>query len=188
MMLGSRGGIATAAGTTFASEPAPEAGAAYFPPPESKGGWRTLQTPDDVRRLAGMDAEKLAALRVWLLASDKRDFAAVVVRCGYIVLEVERNKSSRTDAQNIKSCAKAVCAMVLAIASQESQEGRTPRRMTFDDPAVPVHPLGPAAERPAEGQDHRQATAEPHVGPRPGIDRRPQRRAVGVHHGPQRRP
>jgi len=25
----------------------------YFPPPESKGGWRTLTTPDDIRRFRG---------------------------------------------------------------------------------------------------------------------------------------
>ena len=124
-----------AADTASATRPGLAAGAAYFPPPESKGGWRTLEKPEDVRRLAGMDPDKLSALREWLLASDKRDFAAVVVRRGYIVLEVERKKSSRTDAQNIKSCAKAVCATVLAIASEESQRGRTPRKMTFDDPA-----------------------------------------------------
>lgn len=114
--------------------------AEYFPQPESKGGWRTLAAPDDVRRLAGMDPERLAALRTWLLESDKRDFAAVVIRGGYVVLEVERKNSSRTDARNIKSCAKAVCATVLAIASEESRAGRTPRKMTFDDPAFDFIP------------------------------------------------
>ncbi|MBE3109165.1 MAG: beta-lactamase family protein [Acidobacteria bacterium] len=124
-----------AADTASATGPGAATAAAYFPPPESKGGWRTLEKPENVRRLAGMDPYKLAALKTWLLASDKRDFAAVIIRRGYVVLEVERKKSSRTDAQNIKSCAKAVCATVLAIASEESQQGRTPRKMTFDDPA-----------------------------------------------------
>ena len=27
----------------------------YFPPPESQGGWRKLEKPDDIRQLAGMD-------------------------------------------------------------------------------------------------------------------------------------
>jgi CubicO group peptidase (beta-lactamase class C family) len=129
-----------AAGGASAAPPGSATGAAYFPPPESKGGWRTLLSPDSRPRLAGMDPDKLAALKTWLLASDKRDFAAVIIRRGYVVLEVERKKSSRTDAQNIKSCAKAVCATVLAIASQESQEGRTPRKMTFDDPAFQFIP------------------------------------------------
>ena len=51
--------------TTPASRP--DSGAKeYFPPPESQGGWRKLDDPDAIRRLAGMDPEKLAELREWL--------------------------------------------------------------------------------------------------------------------------
>jgi CubicO group peptidase (beta-lactamase class C family) len=113
---------------------------AYFPPSESKGGWRKLESADDIRRLGGMDPEKLAALREWLLGSDKRDFAATVIRRGYIVLEVERGNSARTDARRVASVSKAVCATVLAIASEQSQHGGTPRKMTFDDPAFQFIP------------------------------------------------
>jgi hypothetical protein len=35
----------------------------YFPPPESQGGWRKLEKPDDIRRLAGMNPAKLDELR-----------------------------------------------------------------------------------------------------------------------------
>ena len=31
----------------------------YYPPPESKGGWRWIEDPDQVRDLAGMGPEKL---------------------------------------------------------------------------------------------------------------------------------
>jgi CubicO group peptidase (beta-lactamase class C family) len=117
----------------------------YFPPPESQGGWRKLDKPDDVRRAAGMDPRKLDALRDWLLKSDDRSFAAVVIRRGYIALEVERGRSAKTDSRRVASVSKAVCATVLAIASQRSQEGLTPRKMTFDDRAfdfIPwAHPL-----------------------------------------------
>ncbi len=112
-----------------------EDGSAYFPPPESQGGWRRLDDPGDIRRLAGMDPDKLAGLREWLLASDKRDFAAVVIRNGYIVLEVERGNSAKTDARRVASCSKAICATVLAIAAEESQQGRLKRKMRFGDPA-----------------------------------------------------
>jgi len=108
---------------------------AYFPPPESQGGWRKLDMPEDIRRLAGMDPRKLADLRKWLLDSDDRNFAAVVIRKGYVVLEVERGNSAKTDARRVASVSKAVCATVLAIASEQSQRGLTPKRMTFDDPA-----------------------------------------------------
>jgi hypothetical protein len=71
----------------------------YFPPPESQGGWRTLEKPEDIRRLAGMDPDKLADLKQWLLDSDDRNFAAVVIRHGYVVLELERGNSAKTDSR-----------------------------------------------------------------------------------------
>src|SRR5262245_1524088 len=111
-----------------------------FPPPESKGGWRTLADTADVRRVAGMDPDKLSELRDWLLKSDKRKFAAVVVRRGYVVLEVERDRSSRADTGNVKSCAKAIGATVLAIAAEESRKGKLPRTMNFDDKAFDFIP------------------------------------------------
>ena len=117
----------------------------YFPPPESKGGWRKLDKPDEIRRIAGVDPDRLCQLKDWLLSSDKRNFAAVVIRNGHIVLEVERGNSAKTDSRRVASVSKAICATVLAIASEQSQQGLTPKRMTFDDPAfrfIPwAHPL-----------------------------------------------
>ncbi len=112
----------------------------YFPPPESQGGWRKLQKPDDIRRFSGMDPAKLDALRGWLLKSDDRPFAAVVIRRGYIVLEVERGNSAKTDSRQVASVSKAICATVLAIASEQSRQGSTPRKMTFDDRAFDFIP------------------------------------------------
>jgi CubicO group peptidase (beta-lactamase class C family) len=127
--------------TTPLEKPAEGAGArGYVPPPESQGGWRKLADPDDIRRLAGMNPTKLDGLREWLRTSDNRDFAAVVIRHGYLVLEVERGNSARTDTRRVASVSKAVCATVLAIASEWSQAGKTPRRMTLDDPAFEFIP------------------------------------------------
>ena len=114
--------------------------APYFPPPESSGGWRKLETPSDLRQSAGVDSAKVDSLKQWLLDSDKRDFAAIVIRRGYIVLEVERGNSAKTDSRRVASVSKAVCATVLAIASEQSQGGRTPRKMSFDDPAFQFIP------------------------------------------------
>jgi len=117
----------------------------YFPPSESQSGWRRLDKPDEIRRIAGMDPDRLSKLKDWLLASDKRNFAATVIRNGYIVLEAERGNSAKTDSRRVASVSKAICATVLAIASQQSQRGLTPKKMTFDDPAfrfIPwAHPL-----------------------------------------------
>jgi CubicO group peptidase (beta-lactamase class C family) len=112
----------------------------YFPPPESQGGWRVLTAAEEVRSVAGMDPGKLAALKEWLLSSDNRDFAAVVVRRGHVVLEVERGNSAKTDTRRVASVSKAVCAMVLAIAAERSKRGLTPREMSFDHPAFSFIP------------------------------------------------
>ena len=113
---------------------------AYFPPPESVGGWRRIDDAESQRRVAGVEPERLAALADWLRASDDRSFAAVVVRRGYVVLEVERGRSARTDTGRVASVSKAVCATVLAIASERSQRGELPRRMSFDDRAFDFLP------------------------------------------------
>jgi CubicO group peptidase (beta-lactamase class C family) len=113
---------------------------AYFPPPESAGGWRKLDDAAEIAGVAGMDATKLHALGEWLTASDDRNFAAVVVRHGYIVLEQERGANARVNADRVASVSKAICATVLAIASERSQHGLTPRKMMFDDPAFSFIP------------------------------------------------
>lgn len=120
-------------GSLTAAEPS-------FPPPESKGGWPKWNTADELRTHAGVDVAKLEALKEWLLQSDTRDFAAVVIRNGAIVLEVERGKNARTDSRRVASVSKAVCATVLAMASEESQHGRLKRKMSFDDPAFEFLP------------------------------------------------
>ena len=112
----------------------------YFPPPESRGGWRKLDQNEERRRLAGVAPEKLAELKQWLLDSDNRNFAAVVIRRGYIVMEVERGNSAKTDARRVASVSKAICATVLAIASEQSQRGLTPKKMKFDDRAFDFIP------------------------------------------------
>ncbi len=124
----------------------------YFPPPESQGGWRKLDDPDEIRRAAGMEPAKLDDLRQWLLASDKREFAAVVIRRGYVVLEVERGNSAKTDARRVASVSKAICATVLAIASEQSQQGKTPRKMTFNDRAFDFIPWAQPLSDPHKAQ------------------------------------
>jgi CubicO group peptidase (beta-lactamase class C family) len=115
-------------------------GTAYFPPPESQGGWRMVETPAEIETIAEMDPAKIAELRAWLLKSDDRPFAAVVIRHGTIALQVERGNSAISDTRNVKSCAKAICATVLAIAAEESQSGRLPHKMSFGDKAFDFIP------------------------------------------------
>ncbi len=123
-----------------ASAAEPPTAPSYFPPPESQGGWRMVKSDEEIETLGGMDRAKIAELREWLLRSDRRNFAAVVIRQGTIVLQVERGNSASTDARRVASVSKAVCATVLAIASERSQRGETSRRMTFEDKAFDFIP------------------------------------------------
>ncbi|MCA9065733.1 MAG: serine hydrolase [Planctomycetaceae bacterium] len=122
------------------SRPVTTARPDLFPPPESTGGWPMLKTAEEIRTVAGMDPEKLKQIDTWLHGSDNRPFAAVVIRNGAIVLQVERNQDAAKDTGNVKSCAKAVCATVLAIASENSRQGRTVHPMEFSDAAFPLIP------------------------------------------------
>jgi len=122
----------------------------YFPPSESEGGWRKLESADEIRRIAGMDPEKLDELKQWLLQSDDRDFAATVIRHGHVVLEVERGNSAKDDSRRVASVSKAVCATVLAIASERSQ--KTPKKMTFDDLAFKFIPQAQPLSDPRKAQ------------------------------------
>jgi CubicO group peptidase (beta-lactamase class C family) len=124
----------------------------YFPPPESHGGWRMLKNAAEIRSVGGMDPVKLEQLRDWLLNSDDRKFAAVVIRRGHVVLQVERGNSAATDSQRLASVSKAICATVLAIASEESQQGKTPRKMSFDDHAFDFIPWAQPLSDPRKAQ------------------------------------
>jgi CubicO group peptidase (beta-lactamase class C family) len=124
----------------------------YFPPPESQGGWRKIENQEAMVRLVGVDPKKLNELREWLLRSDDSNFAALVIRHGYIVLEIERGNSAKTDSRRVASVSKAICATVLAIASQQSQEGRTPRKMSFDDAAFQFIPWANPLSDPRKAQ------------------------------------
>ena len=64
----------------------------------------------------------------------------MVIRHGYIVLEEERGNSSVSNTARVASCSKAICATVLAIASEESRQGHLPRKMTFEDHAFDFIP------------------------------------------------
>ena len=81
------------------------------------------------------------------------------------MLEVERGNSAKTDSRRVASVSKAVCATVLAIASEQSQQGLTPRKMKFDDPAFDFIPWAQPLSDPRKAQITRQATAQSHLRP-----------------------
>jgi CubicO group peptidase (beta-lactamase class C family) len=69
-----------------------------------------------------------------------------------VVLEVERGNSAKTDSRRVASVSKAVCATVLAIASERSQQNRTPKKMKFTDPAFQFIPWAQPLSDPRKEQ------------------------------------
>ena len=60
----------------------------YYPPPESQGGWRWLDEPEEVHALAGMDPEELDLVRrrqEFLYGGDS--WAIAIIRHGYLARE-----------------------------------------------------------------------------------------------------
>jgi len=75
----------------------PKLDSGYFPPPESKGGWRKVKTAEEICLVGGMDPERISALREWLLASDQqqRPFTAAVIRRGHTHAQYQRHEDVR---------------------------------------------------------------------------------------------
>ena len=60
--------------------------ATYFPPPDSSGGWRILKDAGSIRKLAGMDLNRLDQAYE-LTQRTGQNGALLVVRNGYLVYE-----------------------------------------------------------------------------------------------------
>ena len=151
-----------------------------LPSARIRGGLRKLDDPESIRRLAGMDPDRLTELREWLRQSD-RETSPRSSSGGGTSSWKRRGATARCRIpRRVASCSKAIRATVLSIASEQSRRGRTPRRMTFDDRAFDFIPWAQPAERSSQGHDHRQAAAESHLGPLPGSDRAPPTTGTGI--------
>src|SRR5260370_28368169 len=66
----------------------------YFPPPDSRGGWRTLTDSASIRKLAGMDLARLD--QAFEFASRcNQNGGLLVVRHGYLVYEKYFGRAQR---------------------------------------------------------------------------------------------
>ena len=58
----------------------------YFPPPDAKGGWRTLTDPAKIAKTAGIDKQKLDEAFDYVQNTSQHG-GLLVVRHGYLVYE-----------------------------------------------------------------------------------------------------
>lgn len=99
--------------------PAAEAaGDAYFPPPDREGGWRFLTEPAEIRKLAGMDAERLERA-FQLAARGTRNGGLLVVRHGFLVLEKYFGRASRDANPDMASTGKAFTSIACGVMLRE---------------------------------------------------------------------
>ena len=96
------------------------AGADYFPPPDSAGGWRTVKNATDVRAVGGLDPERLdQAFRYMLQASQHGGL--LVVRHGYLVFEKYFGKANREAHPDMASIGKAYTSIACGIMLREKR-------------------------------------------------------------------
>jgi len=97
----------------------------YYPPPESQGGWRWLDTPKDVDAVAGMDAGKLDQLfelQNFLFGSEFSGI--VIIRHGHLVREHYNFMGLTTGRYDIWSCTKSFSGTAWGLLIDDSRNGR----------------------------------------------------------------
>jgi hypothetical protein len=114
--------------------------ASYFPPPESKGGWRTLLPASGdpsaaekatIAKKAGMDWDKLT--KAWEEAAlADGSTGLIVIRKGFVVGEWYKD-GDKDKAFNIYSSSKSYTSTAYGILLHEMKDGKTPKQgLTLD--------------------------------------------------------
>jgi CubicO group peptidase (beta-lactamase class C family) len=110
-------GLLALAGVTLGVGHAAE----YFPPPDSQGGWRTLNDAASIRKKAGMDLERLE--RAWEFTQRcSQNAGLLVVRHGYLVLERYVGRAQRNVNPDMASTGKAYTSIACGILMQEHRD------------------------------------------------------------------
>ena len=90
----------------------------YFPPPDSAGGWRTLNDPAKIRELAGMDAARLDQAFEFTQRCSQNG-GLLVVRHGYLVFERYYGRAHRDANPDMASTGKAFTSVACGIMLDE---------------------------------------------------------------------
>jgi CubicO group peptidase (beta-lactamase class C family) len=117
----------------------------YYPPPESNGGWRWLQEPDEVLTVAGMDPDRLELVRQneeFLYGSDS--WGIVIIRRGYLVREFYTFNVLVPTRFDIWSGTKSFTGTAWGLLLDDSRHNRLPgnQHVDLDSPAYEFIPEG----------------------------------------------
>ncbi len=95
-----------------------EAGGAYFPEPDSLGGWRTLTDPADIRKIAGMDPSEMDTAFDFIRGTTNNG-GLLILRHGYLVYEKYFGLGQRDATPNLGSCGKSFTSIAFGIMMNE---------------------------------------------------------------------
>ncbi len=99
----------------------PSFAADYFPPPDSKGGWRTLSDPKDIREKAGLDLGRLETA-YQVCERGTQNGGLLVVRHGYLVFEKYFGRASRNANPDMASTGKAFTSIACGVMLNEFKD------------------------------------------------------------------
>lgn len=107
--------------------------AAYFPPPESEGGWSYLTGPAEIRELGGMDPDKLERIgRLQLLENGGDSWSIVIVRHGRLVKELYTFNVLKHTRFDIWSGTKSFTGTAWGLLLDDSRQHRLPEDRSVD--------------------------------------------------------
>lgn len=86
----------------------------YFPPPDAKGGWRTLKDPARIRQLTSIDVAKLDAAFDYVQQTTQHG-GLLVVRHGHLIYERYFGRGHREALPELASCGKAFTSVAVGI-------------------------------------------------------------------------
>lgn len=97
------------------------AGQTYFPPPDDKGGWRTLTDPAKIQSVAGMDLKKLDEAFGYVEQTSQHG-GLLVVRNGYLVYEKYFGRGNREALPELASCGKAFTSLAVGMMLRDKKD------------------------------------------------------------------
>jgi CubicO group peptidase (beta-lactamase class C family) len=110
----------------------PESSESYYPPPGSAGGWRRCRNNEEVRRLAGMDPQKLDQVGRENMALYGGPWALLVVRHGYIAGEWMGVPAMPQTTFDVWSCTKSATGIAYGLLFDDSRSHRLPKDTQID--------------------------------------------------------
>jgi CubicO group peptidase (beta-lactamase class C family) len=93
----------------------------YFPEPDSKGGWRTLTNPAEIRAKAGINAQRLNTAFA-VCERGTQNGGLLVLRHGYLVFEKYFGRASRNANPDMASTGKAYTSIACGIMLEEHKD------------------------------------------------------------------